>query len=182
MNCNKKASSGVTLMEAVIGLSMWMILSLSVLFAWQHTSDRTAALLERQSTFENARGAMDFLITNIQMAHTIELEVGQNFTLRRITLSQLNPDEVPHEYSFFFDVNARRTDTWYSQLQLGLFDRAFPNRRIGRNEVASGIALVTVEPVGRRRMNVAITTNCEDAIFLESSVDIRYKNLIVIHR
>ena len=178
----KKTSAGFTLMEAVIALSIWMMLSLSVLVIWQYTTDRTTALIERQNAFENARITMDTLLINIQMARSIEVEVWRDYTLRRITLAQINPDGNPHNYSFFFDVSARRTDTWYSMLQIGYFRPSNPNNRQGRNEVSRGIAHIRVEPVNGRRMYITVKTSCENPIVLNGSVDIRYKGLNVVRR
>jgi len=159
----RKTSSGFTLMEAVIALGIWAILAVSALFIWQHVSARTNALLARQNAFENARGSMDILIANIQMAKTITLNVGQDYLLTRLYLSSYNPDNNPHTYRFDF-INDPRSIR-HQRLEFG------------QNELASNIALVRLQPIGGQYMRITIRTNCDIPIVLEGSVDIRHKTL-----
>jgi len=178
----KKSSKGFTLLEAIIALSIWMLLSVSVIFIWQFTSDRTDALITRQGVFENARGAMDILIMNLQMAQSITLDVEPDYTLRTLTLTQRNPQGQWHEprYRFDFILNPR----WESHQRLNF----------GDNEFARGIAMIRMEPIGNSRMNIRIVTVCkclvppvslEDCeclvapVIIEGSVDIRHKVLTV---
>jgi len=163
-----KRKSGFTLIEAVIALAIWMILSVSVLFIWHHASNRTFAVLARQSAFENARGSMDVLITNLQMAKSITLEVCNNYILRELTLPGFDPDGDPHSYVFNFDISLPSTAIRFRRLEFG------------DNELASNIAMVRIQPIGGRHMNITIETGCEFPIIVEGSVDIRYKNLIII--
>jgi len=164
----KKTSSGFSLMEVTIALAIWMILSLSVLLIWQHTTSRAEALLARQNALENARSSMDGLVMNIQMARSINLQVGHDYTLQRIGLTQINPEGRYHEYEFTFNANAGSTDASFRRLMFG-----------ANNEFASGIAMVRIEPIGGRHMHITVTTACEYPIVLEGSVDIRYKTLVV---
>jgi len=162
-----KSSAGFTLLEAVIALAIWMILSVSILFIWNHTSNRTASILARQNAFENARGAMDVLITNLQMAKSITLDVCQNYVLRELTLPGFNPSGVPLPYVFNFDINLPDTAVRFRRLEFG------------RNELASNIALVRIQPIGGHHVHITIETGCEYPIIIEGSVDIRYKILTV---
>ena len=169
---NKKASTGFTLLEATIALAIWMILSISVIFIWQHVSTRTDTLMERQNAFENARISMDGLIMNIQMSHTIELWVEGDYILQRLRATGYNPDGVLHPYNFHFDTHASPGLPRHHVLRFGL-----------HNEFASNIAMVRIqpEPVHERYLNIIIRTGCRYPVVLEGNVDIRYKTLIV-HR
>ncbi|MCL2405688.1 MAG: hypothetical protein FWC92_09105 [Defluviitaleaceae bacterium] len=162
-----KRTSGFTLMEAIIALAVWMILAVSVLYMWNHMSNRSAALLARQSALENARGAMDVLITNIQMAKSISLNVGPDYVLRHMLLPSYNPDGNPHVYRFDFNVNLLPTSVRFRRLEFG------------QNELVSNIALVRIQPINGQYMHITIKTGCEFPIILEGSVDIRYKILTV---
>ncbi|MCL2362890.1 MAG: type II secretion system GspH family protein [Defluviitaleaceae bacterium] len=162
----KKTSRGFSLLEAVIALSIWMILSLSVFFIWQHVSERGTELLAQQNAFENARVALDALISNTEMARTIDLRVGRDSTLQRITLWQRAPDGNVHDFRFDFDVNAHPTN-----------EAHFQRLRFGLQEIARGIAQITVQPIDGQRLLITVTTSCDYPIVLEGSVDIRYKNL-----
>jgi len=170
-NCGAgtKHTRGFSLMEAVIALSIWMILSMGVIVIWQHASSRAGALIERQSAFESTRSSLDALMVNIQMAQSIRLEVGPNYVLSSLTLTELNPQGLLHDYVFTFDINASPGTPKHHRLEFGL-----------NNEFASGIALVRVEPVGDRHMHITIISDCEHAITLEGRVDIRYKQLTVV--
>jgi len=162
-----KRTTGFTLIEAVIALAIWMILSVSVLFIWHHASTRTTAILARQNAFENARGAMDVLITNLQMAQSITLYVGPNYVLREMRLPGFNPDGNPNTYVFNFDVNLPPTAVRFQRLEFG------------SNELASNIAMVRIQPIGNNHIHITIETGCDYPIIIHGSVDIRYKNLTV---
>ena len=187
---NKKASKGFTLLEAVIALAIWMLLSVSVIFIWQFTSDRTNALIARQGVFENARGAMDVIIMQMQMASSIELWVGTDYTLQWIYLPGYDPEWVMHEFRIDFVL-----DTSSEHFQRLVFGRRLtpPNPSWG-NEFARGIAMVRMEPVDRSRMDIRIVTVCRCTVIpvtlddceclvapviLEGSVCIRHKALTV---
>ena len=168
----KKASKGFTLLEAVIALAIWMVLSLSVVIIWQFSAERSNALIARQSAFENARGSMDALLMNIQMAHTIELNVDRDYNLQRIRLTQQGP--LPNYY-FHFNANARPHQYIYRRLVFGRTGNA-------ANYIADGIALVRIEPEFgyERYIHITIQTACEEyPVVLEGRVDIRYKRLTV---
>ena len=171
----KKTSAGFTLLEAVIALAVWMILSLSVFFVWQYTAERSNALIERQNAFENARMAMDGLIMNIQMAKEIQLLKWPNSDiLRRLTVTQLytsrDGNQRIHNYDFTFFINTTPTGN--------------PTRHhrliFGTQEFASNIRTVWIIPINdNQTMHITIETGCEYPIFLEGSVDIRYKRLTI---
>jgi len=165
-----KQKAGFTLIEAVIALAIWMILSVSVIFVWQHVSDRSGALMERQSAFENARVAMDALLVNIQMAQSIRLTVvGENYVLRRMIVPGIDAEGEFNDFTFDFDCRLTSTATRFRRLEFG------------GNELASNIAEVRVQPIGERgrerHINITVITGCEHPIKLEGSVDIRHKVL-----
>ena len=171
-NRKTKASAGFTLLEAVIALAIWMILSLSVFFTWIYITERTSALMARQNAFENARGSMDALVNNLQMARTIVLEVEGDYILRRLTLTQRDPDGRWHNYIFFFDISAPPGTAKHHRLEFGL-----------NNEFASNIAMVRIQPIsGGRHMHITVITDCDYPTVLEGQVDIRFKELTVIRR
>jgi len=176
----KKASKGFTLLEAVIALSVWMILSVSVIFIWRFTSERTEALIARQNALENARMAMDVLTVNLQMARNIDLYTVSDYTLRRVVAWQLTPDGRTWN-NYIFDYNRPGTTVRNHLL-------------LGGNEFARYIAHIRMEPIGNSRMHIRIVTECEctvipvtledcdclePPIILESSVGIRHKALTV---
>jgi len=170
-----KDSKGFTLLEALIALSIWMVLSLSVVFIWQHTARHSYALIERQSTFENARVTMDMLFINIQFARTIMLRVEGDYILQNIIFI----GDMPVDIELTFNIHAQPGDTWHHRLRLG--------RDPHGQEFSSNIAMIRVEPLGTpgdwRYMHITIKTGCESPmvpIILEGSVDIRYKNVTVL--
>ena len=167
-----KRKAGFTLIEAVIALAIWMILSVSVIFVWQHVSSRTSALLARQNAFENARVSMDALIANLQMAQSITLYVvGDHYVLRQMTVPGIDANGRVNNFVFDFDCRLTSAATRYRRLEFG------------ENELASNIAVVRVRPIGvrghERHINITVETGCEFHIVLEGSVDIRYTNLIM---
>jgi len=175
-----KTSKGFTLLEALIALGVWMVLSLSVVLIWQHTARRSYELIARQDAFENARFAMDALINNIQVARTIVLRVDGNYVLQDVLLTGYRWVIVGssgewrlHTYEFLFDINAGPGNIQHHRLQIA-----------GNMEFASNIASVRMIPVGEpgdwRYMRIAIRTGCDPPIELEGSVDIRFKSLTVL--
>ena len=164
-----KRTAGFTLMEAVIALAVWMVLSVSVFFVWQNVSRHTSAVLERQSALENARVAMDALIINIQMARSIELDVGRNFDLREMRLGSYNADGNVHTFYFHFDCRLSPGDDRFQSMHFGTLG----------NEIASNLRSVEIwHSDERRQLDITITTGCTNPIVLTGSVDIRYKRFV----
>ena len=165
-----KKKAGFTLLEAVIALAVWLILSVSAIYMWHHVSTRTNAVLARQNALENARVAMDALTVNIQMARSITLYVGPDFDLRYMYLISLNPQQAEHTYRFIFDYRLRpAAGGRFQSLQL-------TGRHNGySNHIAHDIYKVKIEPdCYERQLDITVTTACM-SIVLENSVDIRYK-------
>ena len=166
MNKTKKSKAGFTLMEAVIALAVWMLLFTSVFVIWHHASQRKEGLLARQSDFESARGAMDILLANLQMAKSIDLRTGANDVLVSLYLPGYNPDGDAHTYRFTFNINLPPTATTFQRLSAG------------GQEVASNIASVRIWPEGRY-MRVTLETSCDHQFIFNGSVDIRYRQVFL---
>jgi len=169
---NTKRTKGLTLMELVIALAVWLVLSAGVFFLWQHTSNASVNLLERQNALENARVAMDSLIISIQMSNDITLRTTDEYILQYIEVPGYNPAGVWHTgYRFDFTANLPPGDTNHNRL------------RFGGQERASYIARIYMTPTPRvpdtpiRRIDISIHTACNVPIILHGSVDVRYKNV-----
>lgn len=163
----KDKQKGFTLIELIIALSVWMVLSMSVLFIWQYTSNTVVNTITHQNAFENARASMDALVMNIQMANAITLETDGNNIMQRLTLTERNPQGQLHNYVFEFDVNA-------PQGALRRYRLIF-----GQNEFADHIGRIYITYTPDRRMNIIVQTNCEEPVILRGSVDVRYKDVVV---
>ena len=160
-----KYKRGATLLEVTIALAIWFILSAAILFVWVNTTQGSVKLIDHQSAFENARVSMDALIINIQLAKEITLVTNSNNILSRLTLRQINPKGVLHDYVFTFNYNASPTSVQFQRLNFG------------NNEFASGIASITITNENNTHMKIKITTGCKEPIILESRVDIRFKTI-----
>jgi len=168
--CIRKRNKGFTLIEAVIAMAIWMILSLGVFIAWQHTTQQATTIITQQNAFENARGAMDAIITNVQMSRVINLIVCNNYVLWQMGLPGYDAQGRHRPFEFHFNVNAPEGHTMHHRLNFG------------QNELASHIALVQIKPVNDTHLQITIKTSCEPPIMLEGSVDIRYKHLTLTRR
>jgi type II secretory pathway pseudopilin PulG len=161
---------GYTLLETVIALTLWFILSAGIFFIWNFTSDRGLEIREQRLAFEDARLTMDALKTNFQLARSIELRTDSNDILQSVVMNQQNPQAQWQDYTFRFNVNAAPGTSQHHSIM-------FP---LPGNEFASNIALVEIVYVNNTRMDIKITTGCEEPIVLEGSVCVRYKDVRVI--
>ena len=156
-----KSHRGLTLLELTVALGIWLLLSTGVFALWRHTSNATLNTLSQQSALENARGAMDALVVNAQLAHTITLQhAPDGHMLSTLTLTERNPLGQLHNYVFDFNPHTHIL-------------------RFGANEFASGIARIDVIYVKNRRLDIMIQTACFEPMVLHGSVDVRYKLVIV---
>ena len=160
-----KSNRGATLLEVTIALAIWFILSAGILFVWINTTQGSVRLIDHQSAFENARSSMDALIINIQLAREIRLVTDSNDILQSLTLTQINPQNMPHEYIFTFTYNAPDVSVQFQRLNFS------------GNEFASGIYSIVIVNENNTRMRITITTGCEEPIVLEGRVDIRFKTI-----
>ena len=167
-----KRKKGYTLIELIMSISVWMILSLGVLFLWQHTTNRAVDIFEEQEAFERGRVAMDILVMNLQMARSIELitEPGEdNHVMRRLILNQRNPNGDLRDYTYEFSRNP--TATWFQMLII--IDNNVAN------EMVRGIGSISMVYVPGQRIDITVETACDEPIVLHGSVDVRYKNVVV---
>ena len=152
-----KKNKGLTLMELVVALGLWLILSVGVFFLWQHTAGSAGNMLQRQSAFERARGAMDLLISGIELSYRVELSTNGQGLLDSMIARGYNHENRMNDFIFEF--------------------RADNTLRLSSNEVANNIAAVYVTYT-QNRMDITIHTACEEAIVLHGSVDVRYKSVV----
>ena len=175
-----KRTKGLTLLELVIALAVWLVLSAGVFFLWQHTSNAGINMLDRQDALENARGAMDALLRNIELSKIIRVTTDRENILRRLEFPDY-PEQIGYiAYTFSFN-NYRPGLESYQRLNFG-----------GNNELARGIAAIyiTRTPLIRpyRTIHIEIHTicyvescsqpNCDHPIILHGSVDVRHKNVL----
>ena len=157
-----------TLLEVVIALALWLILSTGIFLVWQHSALSGAHLLEQQNAFENARLSMDALIINFQLARKITLQTDSNNVLQLLTLNQRNPLGIFEDYVFRFNVNASPASAQYQRLEFG------------NNEFAANIAEIKIIYIDGNHMDITVTTGCDEPIVLHGSVDVSYKDVTVI--
>jgi len=180
MRRKNKKSSGFTLLEATIALAIFLILSASVMTVFYNTSNATIFLRERQNTFEQARGSLDMLLINIQMAQSIVLHTDNYNTLITMTLYQRDPNGTLESYNFHFIADEQI-------ISIGQRNRS--------NEFARNIKNVEVVPnqkTNPHRLYITITAACRcyfhsgnycecatcecELIKLTGSVDVRHKS------
>jgi len=168
-----KRTKGLTLLELVIALAVWLVLSAGVFFLWQHTSNAGINMLDRQSALENARGAMDALLANIEQSKNVRVRTNGDI-LDKVDFPGHLTIGSDNYYTFTFNANQRR-------LNFG-----------GNNELARYIAAIyiTRTPLIRpyRTIHIEIHTtcyvescsqpNCDHPIILHGSVDVRHKNVL----
>jgi type II secretory pathway pseudopilin PulG len=154
--------SGFTLLEAIIALALWLILSAGVFLVWQHSAMAGAGMLERQSAFENARITMDALIMNFQMSRSIEIWTNAD-TLQSMALEQRNPNGEWHDYRFRFNPSTGRLDIGQ------------PLPRPVWNEFSSDLAGIQIVYIPGSRLLITVETNCAEPITLSGSVCVRDK-------
>jgi len=158
-------TGGLTLLEAVIALALWMVLATGLLALWYHSGASSSGLIRQREALENARIAMDGLITNMQLASEIDLHTLPGSTMRRLTLTQLNPQGRIHNYVFSFNTFVVEG----SPRQHLLF--------FGNNEFARNIRNIEMFYIENSHMEIKITTACEPPLIIEGSADVRYKRV-----
>lgn len=159
----QKRKSGITLLETVIALAVWMILSVGLFLMWQHTANASKALFEKQLALESARISMDILIANIELSHNIRLATSTDGILRQIFLCNPEyPERTPRDFRFNFTHNP----TYGSSFTMD-----------DNNEVTAGIALIRAAYEKGSHISIEIHTDCPDPIIITGSVDVRHKNI-----
>ncbi|MCL2707861.1 MAG: prepilin-type N-terminal cleavage/methylation domain-containing protein [Defluviitaleaceae bacterium] len=164
----RKRQNGYTLIEAAVALALWLILAAGAGSALLYSARASERLVGSQEAFENARAALDAIITNIQLAETVRVETDSDGVLKKLTCTERNGPAL-HDYEFFFKREALPGEAKYHRLEFGLND-----------EFASHIESITVEYAGGDRITVGITTDQTfgEPYTLTGSADVRYKKVI----
>jgi len=180
---NVKKRSGFTLLELVIAIAVWMILTASVIQLFGHTTRETARIIARQDAFENARVAVDSMVVNIQLAEDIELvKDAGNHMLYRLFLWQDNSFVADptdrHRFAFMFDQYAL-PGPQSSMYQRLAFTGAPPNTQLNTgNALANGLSSVHVEyseENGWITITVTAGNDLDHPITLTGKVNVRHK-------
>ena len=177
---NAKNRRGFTLLELVIAIAIWMMLTASVIQLFGHTTRETARIIARQDAFENARVAVDSLVVNIQLADDIELHIDAgNYMLHTLYLWQDNnfittPTER-HRFVFMFDQYALPDEDGTSMYQRLVFTGTPINTG---NALANGLTSVHVEYSEEYdwiTITVTAGNDLDYPITLTGKVDVRHK-------
>ena len=158
---NDKSKRGLTLLELVVALGLWLLLSAGIFTLWHHTSGSAANILQRQSAFERARGAMDALITSIQMSSKIDLTTNEQNLLDEIVTWGYDHNNAINDFTFDFLPNSQTLS-------------------LSGNEFSNNIAAIYIVYTIGRHMDITIYTACQEPIVIHGSVDVRYK-YVVLH-
>ncbi len=160
----KTRAKGFTLIEAVIALAIFSVISVGAFQVWRYASGDSLSTLARAEAFENARAAMDALLINLQLADEITLKTNANGNLTKLTLRELDPEGRYHDYVFDYYPSAPKGASKYRKLDFGY------------NEFASGISEVSLtENEGLLLITVSAGAEAAKPITLESAADIRHK-------
>ena len=143
---------GFTLIEAVMSLALFMILSMGVLLLWQYTARNAENAIRTQNALDNLGIAMEGLLTNIELSHTIMLRTDSQNILTQINLTGLNPQRQHHIYTFTFSRSALPSEPRYKSLFFG--------GPAGQQQYAYGIELIRIVNAHNRRLDITITSVC----------------------
>ena len=162
--------NGFTLLETAIALAVFLLLSVSASAALVYVSRSSERLMVTQNVFENARASLDALTVNIQMAEKILLETDADDVLKKLTLTERDPDGKLADYFFYFKRGAGPEEAKYHRLEFGL-----------NAEFASHIASVKITYENERRMDITVVTDdfSGPPMTCSGSVDVRYKQVTV---
>ena len=143
-------------MELIFSLGTWLIISSGAILLWGHVV--RSGNVPRQYIFENARGAMDTLRSNMELSHTIAITTTDAGAFVTMVVEDLNPEGMWHDY---------------------LFEMAGEVLRFGENELAHSVT-VYMAAAGDGFVAITIYTTCDDPLRLHSLVDARFKNVVFI--
>ena len=82
---------GFTLLELAVALGLWVILLSGIVGMLWHTAQSSTRMVERQSSAEHARVAIDALVVNLQMGEEILLDTDSTGRLRLLRSYQASP-------------------------------------------------------------------------------------------
>jgi len=157
---------GYTLLEVVIALGIWMVLVTSVLSVWHYTALTTGRIITRQNAFENARIAMDMMLANIQYADEVFIQTVM-YKGDPNTLDTMRVSPTPGHFTFAFINTTHLNEERHNRLEFSG----------GGNEVARFLARVVVYYIEGERIEIIVTTTCDEPIVLQGSVCVRYKRV-----
>ena len=158
---------GFSLIEAVMSLALFIILSSGVFFLWQHVARNAAETIRVQRVLDNLGLAMDGLIKNIEFSHSIVLQTNSQDVLLLLELCGYNHLDRPHTYVFEFSPNARPGQARYKSLFFSEQQHTY------------GIETIRIINVDYLRLDITIVSTCEHPITINGSVNIQHKHMTV---
>lgn len=156
-------NKGFTLIEALISLSLFMLLSMGLLFLWQHSANTAERAIQKQNALDNLFVAMDAFTTNIQFSHTLELTTDSRDILRQLDMRGYNSQGQAHTFIFTFNQNARPQDAIYKSLFFG------------GQQFAYGIESIRIIHIPKSHFEITIISSRVPGLYIEGSVDVRHK-------
>ena len=158
---------GFSLVEAVVSLALFLLLSLGILLLWQHSARSVANSVRMQNTLDNLAVAMDALVRNIEFSHTLVLYTESDDVLLRLEMTGVNPGGQPHTYVFTFNPDALPHQPMYRSLFFG------------GQQYAYGIYRIRVLSVNDARFDITIVSSCENMLTLRTSANVLHKHVTV---
>ena len=160
--------NGFTMLEAVVALGLFTLLTVSASQLLMHTTRTSSYLIARQEAMESARVAVDSLVINLQKADEIVMVTYRSDgMLRRLDLRQINPRNIREWYEFRYDRRLPPTSIRYNRLEFG------------RNELASHLNEVrlVLEDDGWISITVVTDGSLGEPVTLTGRADVRYKSI-----
>ena len=151
-----KLNKGFTLIEALTSLALFMLLSLGVLFLWQHAAAVAEKALLKQNALDNLYIAMDAFTTNIQFSHSLELTTDSQDVLIQLDMLGFRNNN-PHTYVYRFNRNAGLT--------------------FGNQQFVYGIDSIRIVYIPHSRFDITIESSQIPGLSIEGSVDVRLKHV-----
>ena len=163
---------GFSLIEAVMSLALFIILSSGVFFLWQHVARNAAETIRVQRALDNLGLAMDALTKNIEFSRRMVLQTNSQNVLLRLELYGYYWDGSPdHPYVFTFSPHAIPGTPRYKSLFFG--------GRLGQQQHSYGIKTIRIINVDYLRLDITIVSACEYPITINGSVNIQHKHMTV---
>ena len=172
-------SKGFTLIEAITGLALFMILSIGVIFLWQHTSRNARSAIEIQNTLDHLGTAMEALIINIELSRSIILYTDNQDILRRLYLYGNNPQGARHTFLFEFNQHAQHSTPRYKSLFFGGQQHSYGIETVSILNIAGRRLDITISSVCKCPVTCAGISKCKSSITISGSANIQHKHITV---